>query len=233
MTLLRYLKSIGLIVSAEKEERTSLTAKKRELIIAYIKSLYETDAAGYGTYKEAEEVLNQVVVKKNSKGEIYIVDCSSCSEIMKIPYGIDFISNEAFSGQSDLVEVILPPTLREIREAAFSDCDSLRTINFSEGLQQIGNNAFENCTDLTQVSFPASLKSIGNEAFSGCELLESVKFGNLRTNVQEDAFDGCVYELENLQDENASPAEYFELKTDRKNNAKIIAYTGDEEVFPA
>ena len=230
MRLLQYLKSIGLIVSAEKEEKPTLTAIRREQIISDIKSLYETDAAGYGTYEEAEAVLNQIIVRKNSKGKIYIVDCSSCSETMKIPYGINFISKEAFSGQSDLLEVVLPPTVREIREAAFSDCVSLRTVRFSDGLQQIGNYAFENCTDLTQVSFPASLIAIGNEAFSGCEHLETVEFGNLRTNVQEDAFDGCAYELENFQDENASPAEYFDLKTDKKNNAKIIAYTGDEEV---
>ena len=36
--------------------------------------------------------------------------------------------------------------------------------------------------------------------------------------------------MESLQDEAASPAEYFELKVDRKNTAKILAYTGDEEV---
>lgn len=230
MTLLQYLKSIGIIVSAEREERTTLTAKNRESIISEIKALYENNADGYGTYEEAEEVLNQVVVRKNTRGEIYIVDCSSCSEIMKIPYGISFISKEAFSGQSDLVEVIFPPTLREIREAAFSDCDSLQTIKFAEGLQQIGNNAFENCSSLIQIELPASLKAIGNEAFLDCGQLATVGFGNLRTNIQEDAFDGCLFELGNLQDENASPAEFFELKIDRKNNAKITAYTGDEEI---
>lgn len=230
MTFLQYLKSVGMIVSVEKEEQPTLSAQKRKSVISEIKALYENNSIGYGTYEEAEEVLKQVVIKKNAKGEIYIVDCSSCGEVMKIPYGVDYISKEAFSGQSDLVELILPPTLCEIKESAFSDCDSLRTVRFSEGLQRIGNNAFEGCSSLTCIELPASLEAIGNEAFSGCEQLAAVELGNLRTNIQEDAFDGCIFELGTLQDENASPAEFFELKVDKKNNAKITAYTGDENI---
>ena len=232
MSLLQYLKNTGLIISIDKgnEERTSLTARNREICISEIKALYEKDAIAYGTFEEAQEALDQIVIKRNSKGEIYITDCSSCGESMKIPYGISFISKDAFTGQSDLVELILPPTLLEIREGAFSDCECLQRISFSEGLQNIRSNAFENCTALTEIRLPASLKSIGNEVFAGCDQLETVVFGNLRTNVQEDAFDGCVYVLENLQDEKASPAEFFELTVDKKNNAKITAYSGDEEI---
>ena len=230
MTLLQYLKGIGLIVPVDREERTTLTAKNREGIISDIRALYETVDTGYGTFAEVEDTLNQVVVRRNTKGQIYIVDCSSCSERMKIPYGIDYIAKEAFAGQTDLIELILPPTLTEIRDAVFCDCEGLTSIVFSEGLERIGNNAFENCTSLEEVALPSTLRTIGNEAFVGCEELKDVHFANLRTNVQEDAFEGCIYELENLQDENASPAEFFELKVDKKNNAKITEYTGDEEV---
>ena len=230
MPLLQYLKGIGLIVPAEKEEKTTVTAQNRVLIIEEIKKLYENSSLDYGTFEDAAETLDQIGLKQSKKGLVYVYDCSSCSETMRIPYGVDYISREAFAGQSDMVTLILPPTVKEIRESAFSDCAGLETLVLPEGLERIGNYAFSNCTSLKKVVFPASLKAIGNEAFAGCEELEEVSFGNVRTNVQEDAFDGCIYELADLQDENASPAEYFELKVDKKNNAKITAYTGDEEV---
>lgn len=230
MTFVQYLKSIGLIVPAEKEEKTSQLAVNRVRILSDLRALYENDRPAYGTFEDAEDTLNRIVLKRNKKDQIYITDCSGASETVRIPYGVDFIAREAFAGQSDLQTLILPPTLREIREGAFSDCDGLETIVFSEGVERIGNEAFAGCTSLRQVVFPASLKAIGNEAFADCEQLEHVTFGNLRTNVQEDAFDGCLYELEALQEEGASPAEYFELKVDRRNQAKIVAYTGDEEV---
>lgn len=230
MTFLQFLKKRGLIVSAEKEEQTTLLAKNRVQIIEDIKALYENSDVNYGTYEDAEDTLDQIIVKKNKKGQVSIIACSSCNETMRIPYGIDFIGKEAFASQSDLVTLILPPTVKEIKEAAFSECDGLEEIIFSEGLERIDNSAFYGCTSLKKIVFPKSLKAIGNEAFSGCEELEDVTFGNLRTNIQEDAFEDCIYELESLQEEDASPAEYFDLKVDKKNKAKIIAYTGDEEI---
>ena len=230
MSLARYLRQTGLIVPAEKEEIPTVTAKNRELIIADIRAMYEHQDTGYGSFEETEDTLDQVVLKRSAAGSIYIYDCRSCSEMMKIPYGVHFIGKEAFAGQSDMTTLILPPTVKEIREKAFMDCDGLETLVLPEGLERIGNNAFSGCTSLKEVVFPSTLLSVGNEAFSGCSELENVAFGSLRTNVQEDAFDGCIYELENLQDENASPAEFFELKVDKRNSARIISYTGDEEI---
>ena len=230
MTLLQYLKHSGLIVSMEPKEKISQIAKDRIEIIEEIRRLYADSKFDYGDFEEAEKTLDQLVVKKNKKKQKYIISSGFSDEILKIPYGIDFIAKEAFAGLSDMKTLILPPTIREIREAAFLDCDGMETIIFAEGIEQIGNNAFTGCTSLKKVVFPKTLKGIGHEAFAGCEQLEEVEFKNLRVNIQEDAFDGCIYELEKLSDQDASPTEFFELKIDKKNNAKIIAYTGDEEV---
>lgn len=230
MTLLQYLKKINLIVPNTRVEKTTQQAVNRLEIIENIRSLYDNVASEYGTFEEAESILDRIVIKRNSKGEVRIVSCSSCDETMKIPYGIDVIDKEAFSGLGDLTTLILPPTVKEIREAAFFECDRLENIVFSEGLERIADNAFTGCTSLQKITLPKSLNFIGSESFSGCEELAEVEFGNLRTNIQETAFEDCIYELENLQDEGASPAEYFELKVDKKNNAKITAYTGDEEI---
>ncbi len=230
MPLLQYLRQIGLIVSREKTELSTKTAENRKNLIARIEALYGSGSGAYGSFEDARESLDQIVIKETSKNLIYVSDCSRCSGSIRLPLGIDYIAAEAFAGQTDMTELILPPTVKEIREAAFMDCSGMETLVISEGVERIGNHAFSGCSALKSVVFPASLKFIGSEAFANCEELAEVSFGNPRINIQEDAFDGCIYELESLQDESASPAEYFELKVDKKNTAKLIAYTGDEEV---
>ena len=230
VTLLQHLKNIGLIVPKTPMEQSTATARVRAEIIRDMRGLYEQPGFDYGTFEDAAETLEQLVIKRRKAGRVCVYDCGACGETMRIPLGVDYIEAEAMSGQSDLVTLILPPTLTEIREAAFADCDGLETLVLSEGLERIGNRAFAGCTALTRVVLPKSLQTIGNEAFAECESLTEVVFGNVRTNVQDDAFDGCPYELENLQDEGASSADNFELKVDKKNQAKITAYTGDEEI---
>lgn len=230
MTMNQYLKSIGLIASAEKKEKTSRTALYRAEAVAAVKALYEKAESGQETLEDVEKILNQITVIRNRKGLVSLTDCSSCSEEMQIPLGIDCIAGEAFIGQSDLVKLTLSPTVKVIQDSAFADCTGLEVLVLPEGLEQVGNYAFSGCTSLKRVVFPKSLKAVGNEAFAGCEELAEVEFGNPRTNVQEDAFDGCIFDLCSLQDADSSPAENFELAVDRKNQAKITAYTGCEEV---
>lgn len=230
MPLLQYMKQCGLIVPYEKQENATKTSLNREKIIAGIRELYDGYSGDYGTFEDAEESILGIVIKENLAGRVYVSHCTSSGGTMRLPLGIDFIAPEAFAGQSDITELILPPGLKEIRDGAFIDCSGIERIVFAEGIERIGSSAFANCVSLRSVSFPASLKYIGSEAFAGCEELEEAEFGNPRINILEDAFDGCIFELESIQDEAASPAEYFELKVDRKNTAKILSYTGDEEV---
>ena len=228
-TLLHYLRLKGLIVPAEKQENSTKTSLNRAKILDRMQALYLESDGTYGTFEEVSG-LESVVLKESSHGLVYTAGSTGCAGVLRLPLGIDYIAAESFAGQSDITQLILPPTLKEIREGAFMDCSGIESIVFSEGIERIGSNAFAGCTSLESVSFPASLKYIGSEAFAGCEELADAQFSNPRINIQEDAFDDCIFELESLQDDAASPAEYFELKVDRKNTAKILAYTGDEEV---
>ena len=228
-SLQQYLRQRGLIIPAEKQETSSKTALNRVKIIEHIQQMYLQSDGTYGTFEEVSG-LDSVVLKETSHGLVYVASSTDCTGVLRLPLGIDYIAPEAFAGQSDLTQLILPPTLKEIRDGAFMDCSGITQIVFSEGIARMGSNAFAGCTSLESVVFPTSLQYIGSEAFAGCEELSDVQFRNPRINIQEDAFDGCIFELESLQDEAASPAEYFDLKVDRKNTAKILAYTGDEEV---
>ena len=82
MTFLQYLKSIGLIVSVEREEQTTLLAKNRIQIIEDIRKIYDAPGFAFGTFLDVENTLNQIVVKKNKKNQIYVIDCSSCKEVL-------------------------------------------------------------------------------------------------------------------------------------------------------
>ena len=229
MTLLQYLKSIGLIVAPYKEEQTTMAAMKRVRILEGIKEYYYAHDMAGALDKDMEAV-EQLILKQNARGTVYVSGCTLDGDQITIPYGIDAIGKEAFSGQSELFKLTLSPTVKEIGAGAFMDCSALEYLVLPEGVERIDDHAFENCTALKKVTLPASLKYVGNNAFSGCENLDEVIVGNPRANIQSDAFDGCIFDLESLQDENASPAEYFELQLAKKNTAKIVAYTGDEEV---
>ena len=230
MTLNKYFRQTGILEQPEKQELPTKTAQQRAGILEKLRSRSADGPQDYGTFEDTLESLDGVVLKENTRHQIYISDCTFAAGTLRLPLGIDFIGAEAFAGQSDITQLILPPGLREIGEGAFMDCSGLESIVFSEGLEFIGSNAFAGCSALQSITLPASLKKIGSEAFCDCSELAQVELKNPRLNILEDAFDGCIFELEQLQTEMASPAEYFELKVDRKNTAKILSYTGDEDV---
>ena len=118
---------------------------------------------------------------------------------LKIPNGIEEISERAFKECKAIRTVTFPKTLKEIGNAAFeackylesvtipegvkeigmhafSECDSLKSVTIENGVKEIHGSAFYYCTSLTSVTIPSSVTLIANEAFQGCESLESVTF---------------------------------------------------------
>lgn len=65
------------------------------------------------------------------------------------------IPEGAFEGMDNLKSVIIPPTVTEIGEGAFKDCEGLETITLA-GVNTIGEGAFEGCTNLTSILIPAA-----------------------------------------------------------------------------
>ncbi len=59
------------------------------------------------------------------------------------------LGDEAFSGCTELTEVVLPEGVTEIGMWAFSDCTSLKSITLPKGLTRIGDGAFYDCDSLT------------------------------------------------------------------------------------
>lgn len=77
----------------------------------------------------------------------------------------DIILPETFSGCTDLIEIIIPNTIKTI-----------------------GARAFKGCTNLTEIYIPSSVNSIGEEAFSGCSNLKTINFGENISEISASSF---------------------------------------------
>lgn len=96
------------------------------------------------------------------------------------------------SGDVSSNAIVLPSTLTELGEGAFSSCPRLASVVFSgEGLKEIPVLAFGYCSMLVSVKLPESVEKIGSEAFRNTGLKEIV-IGKNVTTVGSRAFDSCT-----------------------------------------
>lgn len=85
------------------------------------------------------------------------------------------ISDYAFAGLSNLIDVIMPSHLGSIGNSAFENCESLQSVNIDlTSLTGIGANAFKGCTSLSEIKVPNTVTSIGASAFEGCTSLNTI-----------------------------------------------------------
>ena len=88
-------------------------------------------------------------------------------------------------------KVVLPDSVTEIDDSAFSDCESLTDITIPDSVTRIGHDAFRGCESLTSIDIPSSVKYIDFGAFSGCNSLTSVTIPSSITSISSHLFSGC------------------------------------------
>jgi len=93
---------------------------------------------------------------------------NDCNAIIKTT------SNELIAGCR---ETIIPNSVTNIGEGAFSGCKNLTSITIPESVTSIGSSAFSDCSGLTSVTIPNCVTSIGAYAFHRCSGLTSVTVG--------------------------------------------------------
>lgn len=106
-----------------------------------------------------------------------------------IPPTVTEIEDCAFSGCSALSSIEIPVGVTKLGEYAFRGCSALRSVVIPEGVTSIGASAFFDCTALNRVDIPASVVSIGGYAFEHCPALSAmnVAIGN----PEYDSRDSC------------------------------------------
>lgn len=89
-----------------------------------------------------------------------------------IDEGITSVAGRAFVGYENIVEVVIPSTMKDID--GFTSCRSLKSIELPEGLLSIGIQAFANCDLIKTVTIPSTVTEIGVGAFEWCEALTEI-----------------------------------------------------------
>lgn len=122
------------------------------------------------------------------------------------------IGADAFSGCTNLSEVVLPETLKEIQKNAFANCTGLTKIDLPNSIDTIGNYAF-NKTALSSVVLPNNDNlTVKQQAFGDADL-HQVTIPNVKCNIEDYAFSNNL----NLQtiDFKGTKAEWNKIQGDR------------------
>ena len=108
-----------------------------------------------------------------------------------IPNSVTDIGNSAFSDCSSLTNIVIPNSVTDIGNSAFSDCSSLTNIVIPNSVTDIGNSAFSDCSSLSNIVIPDSVTAIGNFAFWGCSSLSNIVIPDSVTAIGDYAFYYC------------------------------------------
>ena len=95
-----------------------------------------------------------------------------CQKLKRVEFSaksnLEYISNEAFMGCSNLSEVILPKKLKRIYSHAFAECPNLKEIKLPETLEEIGAGVFAFDSKIKEIYIPRALTIFNSSAYYGC-----------------------------------------------------------------
>lgn len=159
------------------------------------------------------------VLFNKSKDELICYPSKKGTATYTVPDGVKTIKGSAFCF-STLKKIVLPDTVEEINEGAFSSCQNLQEITLPDGLTHIESVVFNNCTNLMKVTIPKSVERIGMFAFQSCYSL-----GNIFYEGSETAWYNI--DIENYNDPLLTAKKHFDVgentTTKEKNtNCKVV-----------
>ena len=135
--------------------------------ILFIILFHQTVLANYWT----SDGLEWSIVTKGGEEEFAYIEGYTGNETnMTIPSSVEGrpvigIGMYALSDNTNLVSVILPPTINTIQNGAFEGCTNLQSITIPESVTYIGNWAFDDCPNLTTAIISKSVRHISDYAF--------------------------------------------------------------------
>ena len=115
---------------------------------------------------------------------------SNLTEVI-LPEGITSIGTSAFFGCSSLKRVNIPSGVTSIEMWTFYDCSSLVEVIIPDGVTSIGTEVFINCSSLEKVILPEGISAIENGTFQNCSSLKEIKIPEGVISIGWSAFDGC------------------------------------------
>lgn len=167
---------------------------------------YEGAAAGapWGARCLNGYVEGFLVYADDSRTNLLVCAPAATGEIV-LPDGVDTIQAWAFYACSELTNVFVSNSVRNIGKGAFGECRRLASVTIDNSATAIGEEAFLFCTALTDVSLGGNITAIGKSAFGECTHLTSIVIPNSVTSLGEWALRDCS-ELRKVVLSNAIPA---------------------------
>ena len=128
---------------------------------------------------------------------------------VRLSKNLNELSDEAFFN-SGLESIKIPAGVDSITDSCFENCHLLETVTFSKGLKTLGENAFKSCISLKTVVLPDGLESLGGSTFVGCINLESVTIpASCTTFVDDEIFKDCDLTKLTIKGEAGSAAQTY------------------------
>jgi len=118
--------------------------------------------------------------------------CEHCGlTSILIPETVTEIEEGAFSYCKRLTSVVVPDTVTKMNDGIFVGCHSMVELTLPKGLKTIHYQMMIGCRALTSITIPESVEHIGEAAFRGCKALKEVTIPATCASIGEYAFAGC------------------------------------------
>ncbi len=136
--------------------------------------------------------LKKIILPNTLKsiGDSAFSGCSNLSEVV-FPENLEIIESYAFQNCTSLITLTIPQTTTTILAGAFSGCTNLKTINLPHGLKKISDSTFYNCSSLGAISLPDTVLAIESHAFSYCKSLKKIDLPENLESIGMFAFSDC------------------------------------------
>ena len=170
LTLPSKVEELGWCLLAGNTKVTSLTIPKTVISAQYVHvgSMIETVTVEAGMTHLPYDIFCYINMDYDSKTFL---------EEVRLPEGLQIISERAFQNNQLLRKVNLPSTLTDIQDMAFYGCYALKNLEFPDSLNSVGSNAFY-ATQVPTTLFPHHKKIIfpGIGINNGLYLVDEIKF---------------------------------------------------------
>ncbi len=151
---------------------------------------------GSNIFGECKKLKNSgITVDENNpkfvfkKGDFEIKDTAKMT--LEIPNGTTIIKCEKYPNKELISKIVIPESVVEIQERAFSCFPNLEDVIIGKNVKIIGKGAFAYCPKLKSIALPEGLEKIEEQTFSSCKSLSSVAIPTTVKNIEFRAFFGC------------------------------------------
>lgn len=102
------------------------------------------------------------------------------------------IADETFKGNTNVISITIPNTVKQIGSYAFAECKNLQTVDIGQNVVRIGDAAFSSCSSVSEIILPKGISSISPWMFDNCTNLTNIQLPSNLTNIGQGAFRFCV-----------------------------------------